>query len=244
MAILTKRYVIIIGTIASVAIAGLGVNYAVLPSIGSIQEAQTNIQDAESSRDMMQTRLTGLETAKDQFESIQAINSDLALQFPETGQTQLLLDQLFIGAALSGMSTNQIKSIDFSPPTIQTPEIPVAAAPTETAPPAEGEATPSPADTATPPAADAQTALPEGFATLEFSLSLEGSPQQIQAYLNYLNSLQRVVTIREATISQASDDGGLYTLALSATTYVYRAIPLPTETPVETPTQEETTPQG
>lgn len=229
MAILTKKYVIAIGAVACLAIAGLGVNYAVLPTVASVQEAQMNISDAETSRDAMQSRLSGLQNAQAQFPKIEAVNTSLTAQFPETGQTQQLLDQIFQGASQNGMSTSQIKNITFEPPKIVTP---VVAAPTT---PATGDAAASPSavtpdstvdsGTGTGTSGAAQTALPEGFATLGFSMSLEGSADQVRGYLDYLNNLDRVVSIKEYTVSEAGE--GVFTLAFSATTYVYRAIATP-----------------
>lgn len=234
--ILTKKYVIALGAVAALAVTGLGVNYVAMPTISSYNEANVAIADAESSKSMMEARLGGLQAAKDQFVDVETINNDLSKQFPENGETQQLIEQILAGAASAGIPSNNVSNMEFQAPTIFTP--PVAATP-ET-PPAEGTepvAETPPAEGEVPAEnPEAQLAVPEGFATLDLSVSLKGTPEQIQRFITYLNSMDRVVTVREVTLSTEAE--GDVTLSFTATTYVYRAIPAPGDL-VEGETGEE-----
>lgn len=230
--VLTKKYVIAIGVVACIAIAGLGVNYVVMPSVSSVTEAQANIVEAEDSKDGMNARLSGLQTSQAQYAQIESINSSLTSQFPETGQTQQLIEQLFAAAEQNGMSRNQITNLSFEAPTITTPEVaaPVAA-------PAEGEAAGAPAEGDAAAAPAAATAVPEGFAKLNLSITLEGSQQQVSGYLDSLNKMDRVITIRDLSLNPES---GNVSLSFSAVAYVYKAIPEPgqLQTPEELAEEE------
>lgn len=221
--VLTKKYVIAIGVVASIAIAGLGANYVVMPTLASVNEAQTNITDAEESKASMEARLAGLQAAEEQYPQIEAINSSLTGQFPESGQTQQLIEQIFKAATDNGMTRDQVASISFDAPTIETPEVaaPVAPAEGEAAPAEGGDAV---ADPAAAPAAT--TAVPEGFAKLNLSISVSGTQEQVSKFLDSLNKMDRVITVRELSINP-DGEGDNVTLAFSATAYVYRAIPAP-----------------
>jgi Tfp pilus assembly protein PilO len=223
--VLTKKMVKILGVIGCVAIAGLGVNVAILPTINTINTANQSITDAQDSMTAMQSRVTTLEAAKTDYDKIKGINDELSAQFPENGQTQLLIEQLLASANNNGISSNNVTSISFVAPTIKTPPVAPAPTPTETeAPAAEGEeATPEEA-----PAADAaQTSVGDGYAVLEFSLSLTGTPAQVTGFLDTLNKLPRVVIIKETSFNAEGE--GTVTLAFTAQTYVYQAIPEPAE---------------
>lgn len=231
--ILTKKHVIAIGAVAYLAIAGLGYNYVVSPSLEKINIAQEDVDSAQTEVDTMQSKLSSLQTAQSQFAQVQSIDSQLAEQFPSEGGVQDLLNLIITGAAQSGIPSNQVSAVNFTPPVLVIPTGAAAAeAPADgTTPDATAEA---PAPAATAPAdgsTDAANSFGDGFAKIDVTFSATGSAQQLKDLLDYLNNMPRVLIITQATVS--GDDGNKLVLAVTAKSYLFRSITTPSATPAD-----------
>lgn len=238
--ILTKKIVIAIGAVAALAVTGLGINYVAMPTIDNIALSQEAVDSAETEVADMQTRLSGLQTSQAQFPIIRGIDEDLEAQFPSTVE-ESLLQEIINGSGSSGAT---VKSVEFTPPAIVIPD--GAAADPNAAVPADGAVTETPAD-ATAPAdgtvpADGTATTPEtgfgdGFAEVSFSLVFEGSPQQIQGFLSYLNTTSRAIVISQVSFTEESP--GTVTASLTGKAYLSRLINIPAEPGTEPAVTEE-----
>lgn len=224
--ILTKKHVIAIGAVAYLAIAGLGYNYVVSPSLEKINIAQEDVDSAQTEVDTMQSKLSSLQTAQSQFAQVQSIDSQLAEQFPSEGGVQDLLNLIITGAAQSGIPSNQVSAVNFTPPVLV---IPTGAAAAEA--PADGT-TPAPAATAPADGStDTANSFGDGFAKIDVTFSATGSAQELKDLLDYLNKMPRVLIITQATVS--GDDGNKLVLAVTAKSYLFRSITIPSATPAD-----------
>lgn len=241
--ILTKKYVIALGAVGCLAIAGLGFNYSVMPTLDRVNTSQEAIDSAKTEVETMESRISSLKTAQTQFPQVQQIDAELSEQFPSEGGVQNLLSLIVQGASSQGIPANQVTSINFSPPELIVGD------------PAAGAATQAPAEEApvesadggaesTPATPEAQTSFGEGFAQVSISLSLSGTPEQIQGFLNYINEMPRVVVISQASMT---DDNGNVVLSMSAKGYLFRPITTPADNQAEQaeqPVTEEETTEG
>lgn len=238
--ILTKKYVIALGAVGCLAIAGIGFNYSVTPTMDRINASQEAVTTAESDVATMESKIASLQTAQSQFPEVQKIDTKLSEQFPSEGGVQNLLSLIVQGANSQGIPASQVTSINFSAPelVVASPaagatETPAAstAAPAQTAPTASGTDA-----TATAPAA--QTSFGEGFAQVAISLTLSGSPEQIQGFLKYINEMPRVVVVKQASMT---NNDGTVVLSMSAKGYLFRPITTPTANQTQDTNTDEKT---
>lgn len=245
--IATKKSVVIGGAIVGALVLALGANFVILPAVNSIGEVNTAIEEAQFAKDDADTLLIKAQTDQKDYDAVKSLDQSLIGQFPDTGETQLLIETIQQGALDSGIPPTQLTSIGFTAVTLKTPTVeetpPADPAATEEAPadPAattEGDgAAPVSEELATEvstPAAD--TTVSAGYGELELSVNITGSPVQIQNFLNFLNGLERAVIIQGVSLSPEGESGETVALSFSAKTYVYAQIPDPTE--VVTTTEE------
>lgn len=232
--ILTKKIVIAIGAVAALAVTGLGINYVAMPTIDNIALSQEAVDSAEVEVADMQTRLSGLETSQAQFPIIRGIDEDLEAQFPSTVE-ESLLQEIINGSGSSGAT---VKSVEFTPPAIVIPD--AAAADPNAAVPADGAVTETPADATAPAdgtATTPETGFGDGFAEVSFSLVFEGSPQQVQGFLSYLNTTSRAIVISQVSFTEESP--GTVSASLTGKAYLSRLINIPAEPGTEPAVTEE-----
>ena len=232
--ILTKKIVIAIGAVAALAVTGLGINYVAMPTIDNIALSQEAVDSAEVEVADMQTRLSGLETSQAQFPIIRGIDEDLEAQFPSTVE-ESLLQEIINGSGSSGAT---VKSVEFTPPAIVIPD--AAAADPNAAVPADGAVTETPADATAPAdgtATTPETGFGDGFAEVSFSLVFEGSPQQVQGFLSYLNTTSRAIVISQVSFTEESP--GTVSASLTGKAYLSRLINIPAEPGTEPAATEE-----
>lgn len=235
--IATKKSVVIGGAIVGALVLALGANFVILPAVNSIGEVNTAIEEAQFAKDDADTLLIKAQTDQKDYDAVKSLDQSLIGQFPDTGETQLLIETIQQGALDSGIPPTQLTSIGFTAVTLKTPTV-------EETPPADPAAT-TEGDGAAPvseelatevstPAAD--TTVSAGYGELELSVNITGSPVQIQNFLNFLNGLERAVIIQGVSLSPEGENGETVALSFSAKTYVYAQIPDPTE--VVTTTEE------
>lgn len=230
--ILTKKYVIALGVVAGLAVAGLGVNFAVMPTISNVTLAREEVDAAKLEVDDMQTRLAALQESENNFAFIQGIDEELRQQFPSSVEESLLNEILRVSAS-QGMGSNQVKSLQFDAPVLVIPSAPAGT--TETAP-----VTPAPTDGATAETGDvaaAETSFGDGFAEVSFQLSLEGSQAQIIGFLQELNKSSRAIVVSQSGMTQ---EGENYVLSLTGKAYLSRLI-TPPPAPGEAVAEDTTT---
>lgn len=244
--IATKKSVVIGGAIVGALVLALGANFVILPAVNSIGEVNTAIEEAQFAKDDADTLLIKAQTDQKDYDAVKSLDQSLIGQFPDTGETQQLIETIQQGAIASGIDPTQLTSIGFTAVTLKTPT--VAEAPAETPPAEEAPADPTATtegDGAAPvseelatevstPAADTQVSA--GYGELELSVNITGSPTEIQDFLNFLNGLERAVIIQGVSLSPEGENGETVALSFSAKTYVYAQIPDPTE--VVTTTEE------
>ena len=232
--LLTKKYTIALGVVGAIAITGLGINYVIMPTLDNVGTSQQAVVDAQGEVDVMNARLASLQASQSQFDAIQTIDQELSQQFPAEGGVQTLLDLILAGAAANGIPAQNVSAITFSPPVLVVPAVPVE----ETAPVEEATATEDAAPVEEPvdtEPAEATNTFGDGFAKIDLTLSLKGTPEQITGFLNYLNTMNRVVIVSQTTMG-ADGDTGDYLLSLTGKAYLFRPIAVPTTTetaPVE-----------
>ena len=244
----TKKNVVIGGAIVGALILALGANFVILPAVNSISEVNTAIEEASFARDDAELLLVNAKNDQKDYDAVKSLDQSLIGQFPDTGETQLLIETIQQGALDSGIPLTNLTSIGFTAVTLKTPTVseaaPEAPADDAGADPAagtEGNGAPVSEETATEvstPTAD--TTVAAGYGELELSLNIKGSPTQIQSFLNFLNNLERAVIIQGTSITPEGEDGSTVALSFSAKTYVYAQIPDPT-TVSTTPNEETTT---
>ena len=230
----TKKGVIAATVVASIAVVGLGINFAIMPTLGNISTANTNIADAQDTVSSLETQLVKIQESKKVFENVKTINKSLGAQFPDTGETQLIIEEILTAANANGIPSSSVTSLQFVAPVLKTPTIPVVAPTTPTTPgkttPSKPTPTPTPAPT-TPPAGSATapvTTVADGYAELALTVSIDGNPGQIKGFLNSINKLDRAILIKAATFS-TDPTTGVVTLGFTATSFIYAPIPEPAD---------------
>jgi Tfp pilus assembly protein PilO len=227
--VLTKKGVFIGGILACIIVAAGAANVLLLPTLNGITEAQTALTDANDNLDITQAKIASLTSDQTNYEAIKALDSSLLKQFPANGQTQELIEQLQQGASMSGIPVSKLTSITFQAVEIITPTVPVVVleeGAEEADAAEEAPAEEAPAEEVPAVDAEAVTDLGAGHAELTFALSIEGTPQQLQSFLDYINNLERVVLVKTFSVD-VNEEGS--TLSLTAVTFVYPSTLDPTE---------------
>lgn len=215
-----------------------------LPLLNQTTAQSAEITQEEDNLTTLQQQLATLQGVQEKYPAVDQINQELAAKFPNIQQGSDLLDNISIAAIGAGMSPSQVTNITIAPPAVVTP--PVVATPTET--PAEGgdavdaaedaaaDAAPEATDGATPPAAGEEAGSGSSIAAMAVTLSVEGTPEQLQEFLTQMSNMTRVVKIQG--VSFASTEDGKSTLAITGESYLYAVIPSPEVPPA---TEEGTT---
>lgn len=201
---LTQKNVKMMGIAGLVVITALGGAFVVQPTVAKIQSQATEISDAQANMDLLSSKKSGLQLAKDTYPEVQKVNATLVNQFPELAQVPELLDAITAGAVAVGINPADISSITFYPPTIKAPEVPVT--------PEEGE--------------EVTTVSTGEYAEMEVNISITGSPLQIEQFMAYLNTMDRVMIISgfSVDVKQVSDSRREASLSLTGKTFIYKEI--------------------
>lgn len=241
--LLTQKTVKFIGIAGIVILAIGGGTLIIQPTIGNIQTQASTIQSAKDQVSTIMVSKDTLSLAKANYSKVSLINKALLKQFPSLANIPELMTALSTGATESGMSPSDISSITFAAPAIQ---IPVIAPPTTTKASKSSKSSTPPAAPTAQPAAPAAGSAPTGsagsanttvstgdFATMDVGISVDGTPHQIQEFLNYINKMNRVMIVSAASITVAPGktnmDASAATLSITGTTYIYRHIQTPAE---------------
>lgn len=221
--VLTQKTVKTVGIIA-ISVLTLAGGYALgSPIITDLNNTQEEYATASSQLETQQSNLLKLRESRINFPTIERIDTQLRGQFPELAQTRELLDTLSRAAIASGLAETDLLSVTFRAPQKQTaaPTAPPVADPNAEADGAPGSQT-----------IDASGTRSE-FATLEVSLSVQGSPENLQRFLTYMNNTERAFIISTFSVNNREESS---ILSLTAQVFVYPAIVTPDEVPVDTPT--------
>lgn len=225
--LITQKTVKFLGIAGIVVLIAAGGVLVVQPLITQVQSQASEIQSAEDQIDTMTTSRDQLKDSKTNYNIVKATNDELLLQFPELAQVPELLDTITAGAVGTGIPASDLSSLTFSAPAITVPTV-AAVAPAAEAAPAEEAA--EAADAAAAPA-PADTVVSAGdYAEMEVGIAIKGSPTQIQEFLTYLNTMDRVMIISAFSVDVAKDaETGQSdaTLAITGTTFIYKSILTP-----------------
>lgn len=223
--LLTQKTVKFLGIAGIVILLAGGGVMVVQPLITQVQAQASEIQSAKDEIDAKTASRDKLKAAKTNYTTVKATNDDLLKQFPELAQVPELLDAVTAGAVSTGIPASDLSSLTFSAPAIK---IPVVAAVAPAATDTKEDAAPEPA---TPAPAD--TVVSSGdYAEMEVGIAIKGTPTQIQDFLAYLNKMDRVMIISAFSVDVAKDEesgSNTATLALTGTTFIYKAIKTPDE---------------
>jgi Tfp pilus assembly protein PilO len=234
------------------------------PLVSEITGNGTEITQATQKNQSLQDQITSLKKIAEDNTKVVAINNKLLTQFPELADVPDLLNSISNSADTAGISPDQITSVNFTIPTLETPTASSTAAPASTATPA-ATATPAPASTpaAGGTAAAGASSATSDLASMNVSITVTGNSDKFQIFLAQLTSMDRVFSVSGFNISEDASKG-TGTLAVQGTTYLYRhidtpqpfggsgsakgtfsqstptATPTPTSTPISTPTATST----
>lgn len=210
------------------------------PLITSYNTASEEYSDAQTQLETSNARLVSLESAKTNYDKIVIIDDSLKIQFPQVAETEDYTRILVNALAAAGLPQSALKSVKFNAPQKQTPKgttggvAPVD--PTEEAP-----ADAPPADTPTDAPAPIDTTIGANeFATVEVGVNVEASPQQVQQFLNYLNTADRAILINTFSIKTTE---GKASLSFTGNLIIYPAILTP-EDQLKASTDEATEETG
>ena len=242
MALLTQKTVKFVGIASLVIVTALGGVVVGQPLYNHIKTQSDELSSTQEELATAQKSRNGLEEAKSQYPAISEINAQLTKKFPDLANVPGLLDTLTAGAVQSGMAPSDITAISFSNPTVATPVVPAttggasgtpssssSSAPSA-APSAAASAAPSSSDSATGGAGNTSVAT-GSYADMEIGISAQGSPENIQKFLDYLNKMDRAMTINTFSVTQGdSENGKGAQLSLTGKVYIYKKISTPSET--------------
>lgn len=236
---ITQKTAKLLGGVVLGIVALGGVYLLDYPLLAEYQEAETAVSDAQTQVDTMSSNITRLNQSKTNFETIETIDQDLKVQFPQAMLSREVLQSIFTTlAAQSGINTEDVLSIEFQPPQIHSPEggsVNVSQLQQEQAVAGEGE---DPVAAAEAAAAATANALAGTYATMQISISVVGPPQNLMRYLYNLNAWQRAIIINQIGFADSSTPScgeDCDTLSFSGTIFIYPAIPVPDAIRVETP---------
>lgn len=213
-----------ISTVALLAVAGAGL--IGLPIVNQTQTWAVESEDAQTANDQLKEQLIKLETVKTQSAKIEEINNELATRFPNLPKGTDILQNISLAAALAGIDSSGIKSIAITAPTLL---VQTAAEAEETPAAAEGDPaaeTPA-ADAAVDPNATPESAT-SNVASMEVSISIESSSDQVLAFAREFNNMQRTIKIKTTEVKGSAEDGTAQ-LSLVGVAYLYASITPPTE---------------
>lgn len=255
MALLTQKTVKFVGIASLVIVTALGGVVVGQPLYNHIKTQSDELSSTQDELTTAQKSRNGLLTAKNQYPAIEKINAQLSKKFPDLANVPELLDTLTAGAVQSGMSPSDITAISFGNPTVSTPAVPAttggtassesSAAPSA-APSAASSAAPSTSGGATATEGAGNTSVSTGsYADMEIGISAKGSPENVQKFLDYLNKMDRAMTINTFSVTQAdSEDGKGATLSLTGKVYIYKKISTPAETEKQATQQSNNSTSG
>lgn len=248
MALLTQKTVKFLGIVGLVAVTAVGATVVAQPMFNSIQSQASDIQNAKDGISSMTTQRDQLQKAKVDYPQVQKVNDQLSRQFPSLAQVPELLDTITAGAVSVGIDPSNITSITFAAPTVKTPTVPAATGGSTSGSSSSPSPSPSPSPSSAPPApagAQANAGVGSGgdYATMDVGISIQGSPEQTQQFLTYLNKMDRAMIIKKFSVDIAQKDnaGIKASLSLTGTVFVYKAILTPTEQANQTKTQQPQT---
>lgn len=227
--VLTKKTVKLAG-IAVIVIGAIAGTYLVAtPLVNSYQSQQEDISTSNSQLEIQKASLDSLRIAKENYPEVQKIDQELRSQFPDLAQTQELLNTIVAGLTSSGLNENNISSVEFKAPNKTTATAPAIKDTTTT--PTTPQTNTNPGD---------KTISTSGnvgeFATVEVSLSINGNPDSLKKFLDYMNNAERAFIITKFSISKAAskDSPDSKNLSLTAKVFIYPAIDTPNAIKTET----------
>lgn len=234
---MSKKNIKLVG-IASIAILSLaGVGFIGLPIVNQTGTWKSESTQVEDSNAELSTHLTSLSKVKEEVGKIQTINDELAVRFPNLPRGTDLLQNISLAAGAAGIGSDGIEAIAITAPVLIIETAAEAA-------PAEGDAAATdkaaeeaPADGAAPAEAAAPTS---NVASMDVSLSIKGSSEQILAFTREFNNMSRTIKVKTASISGAAEDGSVK-LAIAGIAYLYISIEPPTEDAAQDAPAEDTT---
>lgn len=256
MALLTQKTVKFVGIASLVIVTALGGVVVGQPLYNHIKTQSDELSSTQDELATAQKSRNGLLTAKQQYPAIEEINAQLSKKFPDLANVPELLDTLTAGAVQSGMSPSDITAISFGNPTVSTPVVPATTGGASGTPSSGSSAAPSAAPSAAASSAPANggtategagnTSVASGsYADMEIGISAKGSPENVQKFLDYLNKMDRAMTINTFSVTQAdSEDGKGATLSLTGKVYIYKKISTPVETEKQATQQSNSSTNG
>lgn len=203
---------------ASIGVIGLlGIGLVGMPLIGQTARWSDEEKVIQEQNQKVEDQVVALKKIQSNTDAVSALNDELNKKFPATANVPLLLSDISLAAANSGISANNITAIN-----IKNPELYVAPVTTT-----------SKTDTSSKDASSAKsTAAPEPskLATMRVEVSVIGTPQALSDFLKNLGKIDRAIKVDTTTIALTSDknSGNEQTMTIAGTTLLYAGLEVPT----------------
>lgn len=234
MAVLLTQKTVKIGGIAGLIVVAIAGGYLVgSPAITEYSNAKQEYADAQTQLETRKAGLAALEQSEANYKTIQAIDDNLDVQFPQVANTEEYTRVLVEALASANLPQSSLLSATFSPPLKQVPK---AANQGTVDPGAAGEGTTGTGEEA--PAEEAPAEQPADgkpidtqansneFATVEVGVTIAGSTQQVQQVLDYLNKADRAILINQFSVKKTETGAEL---SFMGNILIYPAILTPDE---------------
>jgi Tfp pilus assembly protein PilO len=194
----------IFGSIALLLITLLGTFFVILPTFNetnTLVENRTNIEEGNTELD---NRIAELEKDRTNVQKITNIYLELVKRFPTSIESTNLLADVSNAATLAGMSPSNIEGIVMSKPEFITNKTTNEEETTETSP-------------------------SQNLAVMEVNITVNGTPNQLTAFLGSMNEVNRVVKISSVNVSTRGTEG-ISSMSIVGTTYIYQGVAIPDRT--------------
>ncbi len=193
-----------------------------------ITQTQTFAKDnsaAQAANQVLQDKINALSATQKQLPEIQALNLVLSEKFPSLPNGTALLTDISTAAYSAGMNASNIQGIKVSAPVLLTPAAATAGSTTSSTTVKSGTTT---ATTGT--ASGTNTGAPGGsqVASMAIVVNVTGNGTQLSTFLSNLGTIRRVVKIDSVSLSASTSKNTSDTsMTVNATTYLYKAITVP-----------------
>lgn len=222
-----------IGSISLISV--LGVILVVYPFFNEQETLKIQVQEKVSENSVLSTRIASLKKTVDQVPQVKAYNDSLSTRFPATSDIPGLISSITTTASSAGLGPSSITGLTTTIPAIiaDTASTLPAAGGTPAAPSGPVDNTDTGSAAAAAPAATGGATSGGDLASMNVSITVEGSPEQLAAFVRELSQSEgkRAFLIKSFSIDTA--ENGASKLSLETETFLYRTLPDPTAaTPV------------
>jgi Tfp pilus assembly protein PilO len=187
----------IFGSIALLLITLLGTVFVILPTFDETNTLVENRTNIDEGNTELDNRIAELEKDRTNVQKITNIYLELVKKFPTSIESTNLLADVSNAATLAGMAPSNIEGIVMNKPEFTTNTT-----------------------------SEEETASSQNLAVMEVSITVNGTPNQLTAFLGSMNEVNRVVKISSVNVSTRGTEG-ISTMTISGSTYIYQGVAIP-----------------